>query len=76
MSYIASSLFIITNSSLAFIRISVYKYCMNYLSVSQIAKKWNMTPRRVQVLCNEGRILGAQRVGNIWTIPENAKKTS
>lgn len=74
MSYIASSLFIITNSSLAFIRISVYKYCMNYLSVSQIAKKWNMTPRRVQVLCNEGRILGAQRVGNIWTIPENAKK--
>ena len=28
----------------------------------------------VQVLCNEGRIDGAQRVGNVWTIPENADK--
>ncbi len=47
---------------------------MNYLSVTQIAEKWDMTPRRVQVLCNEGRIVGAQRVGNVWTIPENAEK--
>lgn len=47
---------------------------MNYLSVAQIAEKWDMTPRRVQVLCNEGRIVGAQRVGNVWTIPENAEK--
>lgn len=48
--------------------------CMNYLSVTQTAEKWDMTPRRVQVLCNEGRIEGAQRVGNVWTIPENAEK--
>lgn len=47
---------------------------MNYLSVSQTAERWNMTSRRVQVLCNEGRIEGAQRVGNVWTIPENAEK--
>lgn len=47
---------------------------MNYLSVSDTAKKWNMTARRVQVLCNEGRIIGAQRVGNIWTIPDIAEK--
>lgn len=49
---------------------------MNYLSVSQTAEKWDMTPRRVQVLCNEGRIDGAQRVGNVWTIPETATKPS
>ena len=49
---------------------------MNYLSVTQIAEKWNMTPRRVQVLCNEGRIDGAKRVGSVWTIPENAEKPS
>ena len=49
---------------------------MNYLSVAQTADKWNMTPRRVQVLCNEGRIDGAQRVGNVWTIPETATKPS
>lgn len=47
---------------------------MNYLSVAQTAEKWNMTPRRVQMLCNEGRIEGAQRVGNVWMIPENAEK--
>ena len=47
---------------------------MNFLSVAQTAEKWEMTPRRVQVLCNEGRIDGAQKVGNIWTIPENAQK--
>ncbi len=47
---------------------------MNYFSVAQTAEKWNMTPRRVQVLCNEGRVEGAQRVGNVWTIPENAEK--
>lgn len=47
---------------------------MNYLSVAQTAERWDMSPRRVQVLCNEGRISGAQRVGNVWTIPENAEK--
>lgn len=29
---------------------------MNYLSVTQIAKRWGMTPRRVQTLCNDFRI--------------------
>jgi 16S rRNA G966 N2-methylase RsmD len=47
---------------------------MNYISVREAAERWEMTPRRVQVLCNDGRIDGAQRVGNVWTIPENADK--
>ena len=47
---------------------------MNFLSVKQAAKKWGITPRRVQVLCEQGRIDGAQRVGNVWTIPEIAMK--
>ncbi len=47
---------------------------MNYISVKQAAEKWHMSPRRVQILCNEDRIQGAQRVGNVWTIPENAEK--
>lgn len=47
---------------------------MNYISVKQAAKNWNLTPRRVQVLCNQNRIKGIQRVGSIWTIPENAEK--
>lgn len=47
---------------------------MNYISVAQTAEKWQISAKRVQVLCNEGRIEGAQRVGNQWTIPDNAEK--
>lgn len=47
---------------------------MNLISVAQTAEKWQISPKRVQVLCNEGRIDGAQRVGNRWTIPDNAEK--
>ena len=47
---------------------------MNYISVKEAAEKWGINPRRVQLLCNENRILGAQRVGNYWVIPEDAEK--
>ena len=47
---------------------------MNYLSVSQIAEKWGVSTRRIQILCREGRIPGAMRVGTFWVIPENATK--
>lgn len=47
---------------------------MLYLSVVETANKWSMSPRRVQVLCNEGRIAGAQKVGCVWMIPEIAEK--
>lgn len=47
---------------------------MNYISVKQAAEKWNMSSRRVQTLCSQNRVDGAQRVGNVWTIPENAEK--
>jgi len=47
---------------------------MKYLSIKQVAEIWDISPRRVQVLCNQGRLAGAQRVGNVWTIPENLGK--
>lgn len=47
---------------------------MNYLSVAQTAEKWKMSPRRVQILCNEGRIDGAQKVDSVWIIPQTALK--
>lgn len=47
---------------------------MNYLSVSQIAKKWDVSTRRIQVLCGDGRIPGAMRIGAFWAIPEDAAK--
>lgn len=36
---------------------------MNYLSVSQTAEKWGISTRRIQILCGEGRIPGAMRIG-------------
>lgn len=47
---------------------------MRYLSVKEAAEKWNITPRRVQVLCSQGKVEGANKVGNMWVIPETAKK--
>ena len=43
---------------------------MKYLSTFEAAEKWGISHRRVSVLCNEGRITGAQRAGSRWIIPE------
>ena len=45
-----------------------------YLSVEQFAEKCDLSVRRIQVLCSEGRIPGAEKIGNVWFIPENATK--
>lgn len=45
-----------------------------YVTVKEIAKKWGITPRQVQILCKENRIIGAVRISRIWVIPENADK--
>ena len=46
---------------------------MNYLSVSQMAKKWNMSERGVRKYCAEDKIPGAFLTGKTWNIPENAE---
>lgn len=45
-----------------------------YISVKQAAEKWNISDRRVRVLCSEGRIPGVIREERSWKIPETAKK--
>ena len=47
---------------------------MEYISISEVAKKWGLTPRNVQMLCSNGRIEGAKRFGRNWMIPKSAKK--
>ncbi len=47
---------------------------MEYLTTAQTAEKWKISRRRVSKLCNEGRIEGAKLMGNVWFIPEKAKK--
>lgn len=45
-----------------------------YISVSDAATKFNISKRRVQLLCEQGRISGANMVSGVWLIPETAPK--
>ena len=47
---------------------------MEYLKIDEIAKKWGIGVRRVQLLCSQGKIAGAYRFGRDWLIPMDAQK--
>ena len=45
-----------------------------FMTASRAAKKWNISQRRVQILCMENRIPGVFKLGENWAIPINAEK--
>lgn len=47
---------------------------MEYLTSAEIAKKWNISTRRVTKLCREGRVSGAIQKSGVWLIPQNILK--
>lgn len=47
---------------------------MKYIKVSEAAAKWGISARRVRVLCEQGRIAGVERKGNLYMIPEDAER--
>jgi hypothetical protein len=47
---------------------------MDYVTTKDTAQKWNISERRVQILCKQGKIDGAVRLGWAWAIPKNANK--
>lgn len=47
---------------------------MEYISTKEASEKWGISPTRITILANEGRIPDAQRVGRNWLIPANASK--
>lgn len=47
---------------------------MKFLSTQEAGEKWNLSKRRVAILCAEGRIPNVQKTGNTWLIPEDANK--
>lgn len=47
---------------------------MRYLSVTEIAKKWNISERSVRNYCANGRVPGAFLTGKTWNVPEDAVK--
>lgn len=45
-----------------------------YTTVKNIAEKWNIKPRTVQIMCAEGKIPGAVKFGRDWAIPVDVKR--
>ena len=45
-----------------------------YFTIKEVSKEWGIGERRVNALCQEGRIPGAQKFGNTWAIPKDAEK--
>jgi hypothetical protein len=47
---------------------------MKYITPKEAGEKWGISDRRIQLLCKQGRIEGAYRLGWTWAIPEDAEK--
>ena len=47
---------------------------MEYFTTVEMSEKWNITSRRIGVLCSEGRIDGSIKKGKTWLIPSDAVK--
>ncbi len=45
-----------------------------YMTIGEIAEKWNLTKRRVQKMCADGEIEGVTKFGTVWVIPVNAER--
>ena len=47
---------------------------MKYMSIKEMSAKWKISDRRIRVLCAEGRIEGAIKIGRSWSIPASSVK--
>lgn len=47
---------------------------MDYKSAKETAEEWGISQRRVSILCAEQRIPYVTKMGNMWLIPQDAKK--
>lgn len=45
-----------------------------YLTINEVAEKWNVSARRVRTMCSNGRIDGAAKLGKVWAIPISSEK--
>ena len=49
---------------------------MNYITAQPAAEQWNISDRRMRVLCREGKIPGAVKEGKAYKIPVDAENPS
>lgn len=44
------------------------------MTIAEASKKWGIGERRINTLCLEGRLEGAEKFGSTWAIPEEMEK--
>ena len=49
---------------------------MEYYTTTEMATKWEISSRRIAILCEQNRIDGVIKKGKTWLIPNNAIKPS
>lgn len=47
---------------------------MDFMTTNQAAKLWGISPRRVALLCAQGRITGVMKAGKTWLLPPDVQK--
>lgn len=47
---------------------------LQFITAKEAAEKWNISQRRVSILCAENRIPDVAMLGNMWLIPSDAQK--
>ena len=47
---------------------------MELMTTKDAAIKWGLSMRRVQVLCDNGKIPAAYKLGGIWIMPKDTPK--
>lgn len=46
----------------------------DYISIKEIADKWDISLRQMQIYCKAGRIPGAKKINNNWVVPKDSKR--
>jgi hypothetical protein len=47
---------------------------MDWMTTKDAAELWGISTRRVQILCDNGKVSGAAKLGDIWVIPKGTPK--
>ena len=47
---------------------------MQILTIKTVSELWGISRRRIAVLCEQGRIAGAEKVAGVWLLPPDCKK--
>lgn len=47
---------------------------MDYLTIKETSEEWDISPRRIRKLIDDGRIEGAKKINGSWFIPDNSTK--